>query len=150
MTFNTIFTYVYHQHAQIFCHNIHKTSYILENMIIWKQDYTKETIWGHTGEPATSIHEIFLSLPNIRQRTLFLQFPTKQLNPLHASLFDLLPSDTLEDTDICLCSLKHRDKFKHVILCFKYMCDPILFAITHKLWTPYHNFGAFFWYNQEK
>ena len=135
--------YVYHQHAKHFVPTFIKTPHVSENMTIWPCGSFEETILGNTKEPRTVPNEIFLDTLNMRHRTILLQRPTKLLNPLHASLFDLLPSDILADIDIWISGLEHRDKFKHVISRFKSMCNPVLFAIPHKLWTPYHNFGAF-------
>ena len=45
--------------------------------------------------------------------------------------------------------LGYRDKFKAVVLRINYMYNLVLFAITHEFWTPYHNFGVFYWYNEE-
>ena len=67
---------------------------------------------------------------------------------MHTPLFYLLSSYILAYIDIWLSGLEHRDKFKHVISRFKYMSNPVLFAIRHNLGTPYHNFGAFRWYNK--
>ena len=148
MPFTTIFTYVYHQHAQIFCHNIHKNSSHL-----WKHDNLATWLYQrdrmvHTREPETAPHEIFLSHLNMHRRTNIIQRPIKRLKPSHVSWFDLLPSDFLADIDICLSRLEHRNKSKHVILHFKSMCNPVLFEISYKLWTPYHDFGALCCYNQ--
>ena len=66
---------------------------------------------------------------------------------MNTSLFDLLPPDILADIDICLSGLEHRNKFKHIILHFKYMSNPIIFAIRHEHWTPYYNFESFRWCN---
>ena len=67
---------------------------------------------------------------------------------MHTSLFDILPLVILEDTDIWLSGLKHRDKFKHVILRFKSMSNPVLFAISYNLWTSHHNFWSLRWCNK--
>ena len=69
-------------------------------------------------------------------RTLILQNPLKLLNPTHASLFDLLPLFILAYVDIRLSGLEHCDKFKHIILRFKSMSNPVLFAVSHDYWTP--------------
>ena len=83
MPFTTIVSYIYYQHAQTFCHNIHKTPHISENMTIWPHDSTKKTGWGHNEEPITDPCEIFSSTLNMHHRTLIIQLPTKQLNPSH-------------------------------------------------------------------
>ena len=83
-------------------------------------------------------------------RTLILQRPTKLFNTSYASLFDLLPSDILEDIYILQSGLKHCDRLKHVILRFKSMSNPVLFKTPHELFTLYHNFGYYRWYNQVK
>ena len=115
-------------------------------MKILSPNYIKETGWGHYDQPEPTPREIFLSPPNMHHRAIILQRPTKLLNPTHASLFNTLPSDILADIDIFLSILEHHDKFKHVILHFKSISNPILFAIIHDLWTPYLNFGSFRWY----
>ena len=121
-----------------------------ENMTIGPYNYTKEAGWGNTSESATANREILSPPLSMHHLTIILQRLTKLLNSLHASLFDLLPSGILRDIDICLSVLKHRDKFKHVILRFKYMSNPVLFPILYKFWTSYHNFRALCWYNQVK
>ena len=143
-----LYIYVSSQYAQYFVTTFIKTPQISENMTIWPRDFTKETRWGHIREPATAPREILLSPINMHIVTLILQGPTKHFKTSNVSLFDLLPSGILAYIDICLSVLKHCDKFKHVILCFKYMCNPLLLEIPHKLCTPYHIFGAFRWYNQ--
>ena len=52
------------------------------------------------------------------------------------------------DILIWVSGLKHRDKFKHVVSCINTMYSSVLFEIPHDLWTPYHNFGFFRWYNE--
>ena len=148
MTFTTIFTYVYHQHTIVFFPTLIKTPHIYENMTIFPRDSTKDTGWGNTEELRTAPREIFLAFLNMHRRTLLLHRPTKLFKSSHASLFDILPSDILADIGIWISVLKHRDKFKHVISCFKYMCNPLLSAIPHYIWTPYHNFSAFYWYKK--
>ena len=100
MPFTNIFTYVYHQHTQIFVTTLIKNPHVFENMTIWPCGYTKETGWGHTGEPVAASHEILSSPPNMHHHTLILQYIKKQLNPNHASLFYLVPSDIPVDIDI--------------------------------------------------
>ena len=117
-------------------------------MKIWPHDSTKETGWGSTKVPEPVPHEIFSSPPNMHCFTLILKSPTKELKPMHASLFDLLPSGILVDIGIWLSDLKYCNKCKHAILRFKYMSNPILFAIIHNLWTPYHNVGSFYLYKK--
>ena len=119
-------------------------------MTIWPRNYTKETGWVHTGEPATAPREKFLYSLNMHWHKIILQLPTKWLNPTDASLFDILPSDILADIDIWVSSLEHWNKFKPFISCFKYMSNPVIFSIPYKLCTMYLNFGAFCWYNQVK
>ena len=82
-------------------------------MAILPRNYIKETGWVHSDDtPYPS--EIF-SLPlNIHLRTSTLQRPSKQLNPSHASLFDLLPTDILMHIEIWVSGLEHRDKFNNV------------------------------------
>ena len=46
--------------------------------------------------------------------------------------------------------LGHFDQFNHIISRLNSMFNPVLFAISYELWTPYHNFRAFRWYNQYK
>ena len=84
-------------------------------MTIWPSNSTKETGWGHTKEPASAPHEIFLSNPNMHSCTLMLQCPTKQPRPTHASLFEILTSGILAGIDIWLSGLEHHNKLKHVI-----------------------------------
>ena len=148
MTFTTIFTYAYHQHAKHFVTKFIKTPHIYENIAIWPRDYTKETVWGNIKEPRTTFREIFLDTLSMPWITLLLKRPTKILKPLYASLFGLLPSDILADIDIWLSSLKHCDKFKNVISHFWSMCKPVLFIISHNLLTPYPNLRALRWYKK--
>ena len=148
MPFTTILC-KYISSKPIFFTKFIKTPHVYENMIIWPRNSTKNTGWGNIEVPRTAPRGIFLSPLNIHCRILLIQRPTKQLNPSHASLFDIIPSDILLDIDIWIYRLKHGDKYNHVILCFKYICNLIIFAIPHKLWNPYHNFVAFCWYNQE-
>ena len=116
-------------------------------MKIWPHDSTKETGWGSTKVPEPVPHEIFSSPPNMNCCTLIMQRPEKPLKTTQASLIDLLPTEIIADINIWLSGLKHRDIFKHIILRFKYMSNPVLFTISYNLWTLYHNFGAFRWYN---
>ena len=51
------------------------------------------------------------------------------------------------DIEIWLSGLEHRNNFKPVVSRINTMCNPILFAIPHNLWTPYQNFRVFSWYN---
>ena len=67
-----MFTSVYHQHAQFVFTTFIKILTISENMKIWPRDSTKETRWGHTGEPAPEPHEIFSSPTNMHRCTLIL------------------------------------------------------------------------------
>ena len=78
-----------------------------------------------------------------------LQHLSKKLNPLQASLFDLLTTTILTDIKIWVFGLENCDRFKPVVLRFKTMCNLILFATNHGLWNPYHNFGVLSWYNEE-
>ena len=64
-------------------------------MTIWPYNYTKETGWGHTGEPATEPREIFSSPLNMHRSTLIMKRTTKLLNPNRASLFDLTYSNII-------------------------------------------------------
>ena len=66
---------------------------------------------------------------------------------MHASLFDLLHLYIFVDIGIWLPGLENHDRFKHAILRFKSMSNPILVSITSNYWTPYHNFESFQWYN---
>ena len=150
MSFNTIFTYVYHTYAQTFCHNIYKNSSQSQKMTIWPHSSTKETGWGHIGETETALCEILLYTLSMHRRTVIIKCTKKRLRYSHASLFNLLPLDILADIDIWLFGFEHWDKFKHVISRFKSMSNPILFAILHKLRTPYHNFRVFRLYIQVK
>ena len=149
MPFTTIFTYVYHHHAKTIVTTFIKTPHISENVTIWPRNYTKDTWWENTEEPRTIPCEIFSAPLNMHHLTILLKSPTKLLDPLHESLFYLLPSYILEDVDIWISGLEHRDKFKHAFLRFKYMCNPVFFTIPHKLWTLYHSFCALCWYNKE-
>ena len=74
--------------------------------------------------------------------------PIKLINPTYASLFDILSLGILADIDIWLSGLDQHNKFKHIISRFKYMSNPILFAISYDLCNTYHNFGDFRWYNK--
>ena len=96
------------------------------------------------------LSKIFSGTLNIHCCTLILQLPIKLLNPSHESLFDLLLTEILADIDIWLSGLEDHNKFKRVILSFKYVCNPVLFTITHDLWTLYHNIGTLCWYNKVK
>ena len=105
-----------------------KNPHISENMTIWPRNSNEQTGWGHTGEPATVSRNIFSSTINMHHCTLILQCPTKRLKNSHASLFDLITSKFFADIFIWLSGLKHCYKFKHVISCFKYMSNPVIFA----------------------
>ena len=112
------------------------------------RDFTKNTGWGHADNKKYP-REFFTSPLNTHHRTINLQYHSKLLKPSQAQLFDLLPTDILIDIEIWVSSLEHSEKFKPIILCFKTICNPIIFAIPHDLWTPYHNLGAFYCYNEE-
>ena len=131
--FNIIFTYVYHQHTKHFVTTFIKYSHISENMTIWPRNSTKEKVWRNTKEPRTAYCEIFSAPLNMNRRTIILQRPKKQLNPTHASLFDLIALEIFADVDIWISGLGHCNKFKHFISCFKPMCNPVLFEIPHDL-----------------
>ena len=150
MPFTNISTYVYHQNAKHSVTITIKTPHISEDRTIWPRYYNEETRWRNTKEPITAPREIFLANLNIFRHTLILQFPTKQLNPLHALSFDLLTSDIIAEIDIWLSVLEHCDKFKHIILRLKSMFNPDLFTIDHYLWTLYHNFVSFRCYKKVK
>ena len=77
--------------------------------------------------------EFFASPLNMHPRTSNLQCLSKQIKPSHASLFYLLPTHILTDIEIWVYGLEHCDKFKHVVLCFKTMCNLIIFTIPHNL-----------------
>ena len=68
--------------------------------------------------------------PNMNHRTLIVQRPTKQLDPTHAYLFDLLHPGIIAAIDTWLAVLKYGDKFKHVILRFKFMIKPVSSSIN--------------------
>ena len=65
-------------------------------------------------------------------------------------LMGTIKTTTTVGIDIWSSGLKHCNKFKHVILRFIYMCNPVLFAIPHEVWIPYHNFWASLLYNKVK
>ena len=110
-----------------------KTPHVYENMKIWPRNSTKETGWGNNEEPGNESHEMFSYPLNMPRFTLLPQRATKQLMPLYASLFDLLPPEITVNTDIWLSGLKHYNIFKHFIFCFKSICNPVLFATPHNL-----------------
>ena len=117
-------------------------------MTIFPHDYTEETGWVHADDTLYS-RELFVSPLNMHCHRITIQLPSKLLQPLHASLSCLLTTDIFTDIEIWVSGLKHRDKFKHIVLRSKTMCNLILYAIPYNLWTPYHNFGALHRYNKE-
>ena len=112
------------------------------------RDFTKNTGYGRANNNKYP-RELFAPSLNIHHGTINLQRHTKQLKPSHALLFDLLPTVILTDIEIWLSGLKYHDSFKPVVLCITTMYNPILFAIPHDLWTTYHSFGVFCWYNEK-
>ena len=92
--------------------------------------FAKNTRWGHTDHMKITP-----------------QRHPKQLNLTEAYLFDLLPTVILTDIEIWVSGLEHCDRFKAIVSRINFMYNPILFAIPHELWTPYHNFGVYRYYN---
>ena len=90
---------------------------------IFSHNSTEETGWGHVDNRPHPC-EIFTSPLKIHCCTITIQRLSKLLNPLHASLFDLLLTEIFTDIEIWVSVLKHQDKFKHIILHFKTMCTP--------------------------
>ena len=111
------------------------------------RDFIKNTGWGRANNKKYPC-KFFVSPLNTHHHTSTLQRPSKQLNPLQASLFGLLSTAIFTDIEIWVSGLENCDKLKHDILQFKNICNPILFATSHYLWTPYHNLRAFRWYNE--
>ena len=103
---------------------------------------TKSTVWGRANNKKYP-RELFASPLNTHSRKRTLRCHSKKLKPSQASLFDLLPTDIHTDIKFWVSSLEHCDKFKTVVSCINTMCNPVLFAIPHGLWNPYHNFGFF-------
>ena len=132
-----------------FCCIIHKNSSIfLKTWQFFPHGSTKKNRWGNWNQPEPVPRETFLSPPNMHSRTIILFGITKELNPTHASLLSLLPLEIFEDLYMWLSGLKHCDKFKHVILRFKYIINSALFTTSHDLWNLYHNIKTFCWYNK--
>ena len=147
MTFTEIYTYDYRNHANTFCHILHKNLHISKNMTT-PRDFNKNTGWGRDNNNKY-LREFFASLLITHCLTSNLQRHSNQLKPSHSSLFYLLHTYILTDTEVWLSSLEHCDKFNPVVLRIKTKCNPVLFAIPHNLWTPYQNFGFFHWDNEE-
>ena len=97
-------------------------------MTIWKHNSTKETGWGHCEEPEPHTpHVMYLLFPNMHLRILIIQSPKKRIKPMHASLFGLLPPDIIADIYIWISRRELHNKFKHIILLFKFISNPGLF-----------------------
>ena len=111
------------------------------------RDFTKNTGWGCANNKKCP-HRFFASPLNTHRRTSTLHRHTERLQPIQASLFDILPTVILTDIEIWVSGLKHRDKFKSGVSRINSMYKPVLFTIPHEAWTPYHNFGVFRWYNE--
>ena len=123
-----------------------KTPHFSEHMTT-PRDFTKNTGWGRANNKKYP-HDFFASPLNKNRHTSTLQLHSKQLKPSQASLLDLLPKYILTDIEIWISVLENDDKLKGVVLRIKNVCNPIIFAISHDLWTAYHNFGVFHWYNE--
>ena len=106
------------------------------------REFTKNTGWGRSNNKLDP-RELFASPLNTNPRTSTLHWHRKQLKPSQASLFDLLPTVILTDIEIWVSGLERRDNFKPVVSHINTMYNPIIFVISHDLWTPYHNFGVF-------
>ena len=65
---------------------------------------------------------------------------TLQIKSAHTTLFNLLPIEILVGIDIWISGLRQCNKFKHIVSCFKYIIQPILFVSRHKYWSIYYNF----------
>ena len=84
------------------------------------RDFTKNKGWGH-AENKKYRRELFVSpLNNVFCASTFQRHP-KQLKPSQASLFDLLPTDILMDTEICISGLKYCDKCKAIVSNINYI-----------------------------
>ena len=142
MTFIKFSTYVYHQHTNTFFTSFTKLYKFLK---IWQHRINLlKTQDG--GVPTT--REFFPSPINTHFHTSTLKRHPKLLKPTKASLFNILPTVFLVDIEIWVSSLNYCDKFKVVFLLINYMYNPVLFAVPRELWTPYHHFGVFRWYNE--
>ena len=128
MTLTTFYTYVYHQHG-ISPSIIYKKSINFWNMTT-PRNFAKNTRLGCA-----------------KHKTITLHRHTKQLNTTESSLFDIFPKFILTDIEIWVSGLEHRDKFMAVVSRINSMYNPIIYAITHELWTPYQNFRVYSWYN---
>ena len=109
-------------------------------------EFTKNKGWGRVNNKKYPRESFALPL-NTHLHTSNLHRHSKRLNPSQAPIFDLLPMYIIMVIKIWVSGLEHRDKFKPIVSRINNMCNPILFEITHNLWTPYHNFGVFRWYN---
>ena len=89
-------------------------------------NFTINKIWGYAIHTTSKLH-----------------CHPKLLNPTETYLFYLLPKDILTDIDIWVSGLKHRDKFKSVIINMATMCNPIFLAILQEIWVLYHNFSVY-------
>ena len=110
------------------------------------RDFTKNTGWGRADNNKYP-RELFASPLITHRQTSTIHRHMKKLKPTLASLFGLLPTFILTDIEIWVSGLKHCDDFKPVISRINTMYKPVLFAIPHCLWTPYHKFRFFRWYN---
>ena len=108
--------------------------------------FAKNIGWGHSDHKKFP-HELFPSPLNTHRRRSKLLCHPKQINPTEASLFDIFPTLILAYILIWVSSLGHPDKFKAVVLRINSIYNPVLFTIPRAIWTPFHNFGVFCWYN---
>ena len=141
MDFTTFYTYIYHKHTNTFFTSFTKSPHIYENTTT-PHDFTKNTGWVCANNNKCP-RELFESPLNTHFRTSTLQFHTKRLKTTQVSLFYLLPAAILADIEIWVSGLEHRDKFKAVVSRINSMYNPIIYAITHELWTPYQNFRVY-------
>ena len=76
------------------------------------RNFAKHTILGHTYHKTSTLHR-----------------HPKRLKPTESSLFDILPTVIHTYIKIWISGLKHRDKFKAVILHINFMYKPVPSAI---------------------
>ena len=120
---------------------------IFDTMKSWQPDYTKISSGQENCEQPDEVDHWDPVCPCVPVRlTMLLQchnttildhYPPKIPKPANGSLFDLLPPDVLAAIDNWLTELKYHDKFKHVLLQFKYKINTFLYIIPYQYWNPY-------------
>ena len=80
-------------------------------------------------------------LKNCHANALVETLPTKRLNIVEVSLFDLLPMNIIIVVDYLIIRSKYKDKHTQIISQFTRQPFPVICTLAHKHRKPHHNYG---------